>query len=104
MISKRFDDAEALATEAEVQGAGRNPSTGYSGAEGCAATSGRTKSEDHSLMERVVERSNMWLAYERVISNKGTPGADGLKVSELKGWLKVHWPSVKQALLEGRYG
>jgi len=103
MISKQLNEAEALVTEAEVQGAGRNLRTGHSGAEGCAATSGRTKSGDHSLMERVVERSNMWLAYERVISNKGAPGADGLKVSELKGWLKVHWPSVKQALLEGRY-
>ena len=103
MISKQFDEAEALATEAEVHGAGRNPSTGCRGAEGCAATSGRTKSEEHLLMERVVERSNMWLAYERVISNKGAPGADGLAVSELKDWLKVRWPSVKQALLEGRY-
>ena len=103
MISKQPHEAEVLATEAEVQGAGRNPSTGHRGAEGCAATFGRTKSEDHSLMERVVERSNMWLAYERVISNKGAPGADGLTVSELKDWLKVHWPSVKQALLEGRY-
>jgi len=103
MISKRFDEAEALATEAEVQGAGRNSSTGHRGAEDCAATSEQTKSEDHSLMERVVERSNLWLAYQRVISNKGAPGVDGLTVSELKEWLKVHWPSVKQALLEGRY-
>jgi RNA-directed DNA polymerase len=103
MISKRFDEAEALATEAEVQGAGRNPSAGHGGAENCAATSGQTKSEDHSLMERVVERSNLWLAYQRVTSNKGAPGVDGLPVSELKDWLKVHWPSVKQALLEGRY-
>lgn len=103
MISKQLNEAEALVTGAEVQGAGRNPGTGHRGAEGRAATSGRTKSEDHLLMERVVERSNMWLAYERVISNKGAPGADGLKVSELKDWLKVHWPSVKQALVEGRY-
>jgi RNA-directed DNA polymerase len=103
MISKRFDEAEALATEAEVQGAGRNPSMGHRGAEDCAATPEQTKSEDHLLMERVVERSNLWLAYQRVTSNKGAPGVDGLTVPELKEWLKVHWPSVKQALLEGRY-
>jgi group II intron reverse transcriptase/maturase len=54
-------------------------------------------------MERVVERANMELAYQRVVRNKGAAGVDGLGVSELKGWLKVHWPSVRTALLEGRY-
>ena len=54
-------------------------------------------------MERVVERSNMRLAYQRVVENKGAAGVDDLGVSELKDWLVVHWPSVKQALLEGRY-
>jgi len=54
-------------------------------------------------MERVVERSNLWSAYERVVRNKGAAGVDDLPVAELKDWLKVHWPSVKQALLEGRY-
>jgi RNA-directed DNA polymerase len=103
MISKRTDEAEALATEAEAQGAGRNCSTRCSGAEVCTGTSGRTKSEDHSLMERVVERSNLRLAYQRVVQNKGAPGVDGLTVAEFKDWLKVHWPSVKRALLEGGY-
>jgi RNA-directed DNA polymerase len=54
-------------------------------------------------MERVVERSNLWSAYQRVVQNKGAPGVDELTVAEFKDWLKVHWPSVKQALLEGRY-
>ena len=54
-------------------------------------------------MERVVERANMWLAYQRVVRNKGAAGVDGVSVAELKGWLVVHWPSVKKALLEGRY-
>jgi RNA-directed DNA polymerase len=54
-------------------------------------------------MERVVERSNLWAAYQRVVQNKGAPGVDDLSVEEFKDWLKVHWPSVKIALLEGRY-
>ena len=54
-------------------------------------------------MERVVERANMMLAYRRVVRNKGAAGVDGLGVPELKDWLTVHWPSVKKALLEGRY-
>jgi RNA-directed DNA polymerase len=54
-------------------------------------------------MEQVVERSNLWSAYQRVVQNKGAPGVDDLAVTEFKDWLKVHWPSVRRALLEGRY-
>jgi RNA-directed DNA polymerase len=54
-------------------------------------------------MEAVVERSNMWCAYERVVANEGAPGVDGLTVSELKPWLQAHWIKVKQTLLAGEY-
>jgi len=54
-------------------------------------------------MEEVVERSNLQLAYQRVVKNKGAPGVDDVSVAEFKGWLKRNWPSVKTALLEGRY-
>jgi len=102
MISKRTDEAEALARGTDTQGAGRKSSTGRFGAEVRAATFEQTKSEDR-LMEQVVERSNLWSAYQRVVQNKGAPGVDDLAVSEFKDWLKVHWPSVKEALLAGRY-
>jgi len=102
MISKRTDEAEAPARGTDTQGAGRKSSTGRFGAEVRAATFEQTKSEDR-LMEQVVERSNLWPAYQRVVRNKGAPGVDDLAVSEFKDWLKVHWPSVKEALLAGRY-
>jgi len=103
MISTRSDEAAALARVAEVQGAGQKPSANRRGAELGTATYGRTKSEDHLLMEQVVERSNLRLAYQRVVENKAAAGVDGLWVPEFKDWLKVHWPSVKKALLEDRY-
>ena len=103
MFSKRIVKAEAPVRAAGSQGAGRKPGELSPGAEVGAATSEQTKSEDRLLMERVVERSNMRLAYERVVRNKGTAGDDGVAVSELKDWLVAHWPSVKEALLAGRY-
>ena len=103
MISKRSDEAEVPERVAEARGAGRKPRTKRGGAELGAATSGRTKSEDHKLMEEVVERSNLKLAYQRVVENKGAPGVDDVSVPEFKDWLKMRWPSVKVALLEGRY-
>ena len=50
-----------------------------------------------------VERGNVWAAYRRVVENKGAAGVDGLAVPEFKDWLKDHWPTVKAALLAGRY-
>ena len=103
MISMRTAEAEALARAAELCAAERNFAATSLGAEVRTATSERTKSENHELMERVVERSNMRLAYQRVVENKGAAGVDEMPVSELKDWLAVHWRSVKKALLEGRY-
>ncbi|MES2784716.1 MAG: group II intron reverse transcriptase/maturase [Pseudomonadota bacterium] len=84
---------------------GRNPTEASDGAESATAARGRTKAEvaTEALMEQVVERGNMWAAYERVLRNKGAPGADGMRVGELKAWLQAHWPSVKKALLAGSY-
>ena len=65
----------------------------------------RTKAEvaTTSLMEAVVERGNLKLAYQRVIENKGTAGVDQLAVSELKDHLKRHWPTIRARLLAGDY-
>ena len=55
------------------------------------------------LMEEVCERENCWQAYKRVKANKGSPGIDGMKVGELSGYLKQHWPSIREQLLRGTY-
>lgn len=66
----------------------------------------RTKAElewASGLMEAVCERGNLWLAYERVIRNKGVAGVDGIGVSEFKAHLQQHWPTIKAKLLAGTY-
>lgn len=55
------------------------------------------------LMEKLVSRENMIKAYDRVKSNKGAPGVDGLTVGAFKVYLKEHWPAIRQQLLEGTY-
>jgi RNA-directed DNA polymerase len=54
-------------------------------------------------MEEVCERENCWQAYKRVKANKGNPGIDGMKVGELSGYLKQHWPTIREQLLSGTY-
>ena len=71
MISRLIAEAEAPARVAETRGEDRQSDAAPLGAEIGTATSERTKSESHELMERVVERSNLRLAYQRVVENKG---------------------------------
>lgn len=82
---------------------GRNPGGAECGGEAAATTRMRTKAELNGLMEAVCERGNLWLAYERVIKNKGAAGVDGIGVSAFKDHLKQHWPTIKANLLAGGY-
>jgi group II intron reverse transcriptase/maturase len=84
---------------------GRHPGTAVARAEAELANRARTKAEAaaSSLMEAVVERGNLWLAYDRVVANKGAAGVDALTVSEFKGHLQQHWPTIKGRLLAGTY-
>jgi hypothetical protein len=84
---------------------GRNSVSAVARAEADMASRMRTKAEvaTTGLMEAVVERGNLWLAYQRVVENKGAAGVDQLAVSELKGHLKRHWPTIRAGLLAGEY-
>jgi group II intron reverse transcriptase/maturase len=42
-------------------------------------------------------------ALERVESNKGAPGVDGMTTEELRPWLTRHWLDVRKALDDGTY-
>ena len=93
------------ADQARVEDTGRNPGEAAACAEAEVTTRAWTKAEvaTASLMEAVVERGNLMLAYQRVVENKGAAGVDELTVSELKDHLKRHWPTIRARLLAGEY-
>ena len=55
------------------------------------------------LMEMILERNNIILAWKHVCANKGAPGVDGMKTSQLGSYLAKHWHEIKQDLLNGRH-
>jgi len=55
------------------------------------------------LMEEVCGRENCKQALKRVKANKGSPGVDGMTVHDLLGYLKEHWPGIREQLLSGTY-
>ena len=55
------------------------------------------------LMEEVCERENCQQALRRVKTNKGGPGVDGMTVRDLPAYLKQHWTTIREQLLNGTY-
>jgi group II intron reverse transcriptase/maturase len=55
------------------------------------------------LLEEILSKSNMQLAYEQVTGNKGAAGVDGITVTDFSGRLKAEWKSVKAAIETGTY-
>ena len=93
------------ADQAGAEDIERNSMAAATRAEADLATRTRTKAEvaTTSVMEAVVERGNLMLAYQRVVANKGAAGVDELTVTELKDHLKRHWPTMRARLLAGEY-
>lgn len=55
------------------------------------------------VMEEMVRSENLLRAYSRVKRNRGAPGADGMTVKALGGYLRSHWLSIQEQLLSGTY-
>ena len=67
------------------------------------AASEKTEPIKGVTMEEVVRTENLKKALKQVCANKGSPGIDGMTVDELKSYLKVHWPEIREQLLQGQY-
>ena len=55
------------------------------------------------VMEEICQRDNLKRALKRVEENRGAPGVDGMKVEELRGYLRQEWPKLREQLLSGQY-
>ena len=55
------------------------------------------------LMEEILSRENMMLAYKKVKANKGASGVDGISVDEMDGYLKENWSSIKERIQKRKY-
>lgn len=68
-----------------------------------ASQAAERPTENDRLMEIILERGNMFNALNRVRANKGAPGVDGMTVTQLSGYLKRNWLTIRDALLKGEY-
>ncbi len=104
-ISMAAGDAGCRAEMHDIlpEGRGRNLREYGMGASNVTVMREYFRLEKKQMMEAVVERENMERALYRVMANKGAPGVDGMTVDDLRGYVMVQWPRIKEELLEGRY-
>ncbi|MBV7534122.1 group II intron reverse transcriptase/maturase [Chitinophaga sp. sic0106] len=55
------------------------------------------------MLEEILEFRNIQKALQRVISNKGAGGVDGMQTDELRDYLTHHWSDLKSRILSGMY-
>lgn len=59
--------------------------------------------KQEGLIEQILQRDNLNAAYRQVTGNKGSPGTDGMRIEELKSFLKLQWKGIEGKMLEGKY-
>lgn len=62
-----------------------------------------TKTVTNELLEEILSKDNMNLAYKRVKANKGASGIDGMIVDELLQYLKENGEQIKEDIRNGKY-
>jgi len=55
------------------------------------------------LMEKILSRDNMKLAYKKVKANKGASGVDGITTDEVLEYLNENWASIKERIRKRKY-
>src|SRR3954454_25002720 len=58
---------------------------------------------DIPLLEQICERENLIRAWDRVRSNGGAAGVDGLTIEQTGERLQTLWPTIRAQLLQGTY-
>lgn len=97
-VMQKFPTAESV-----TPSPGQKPRITPDSAKVSTASVAWMNAEPDTLMERVLAPANLRRAYQRVVSNKGAPGADGMTVADLAGYVKQYWPTLKARLLAGEY-
>ena len=54
-------------------------------------------------LERVLNQANLKEAYKTVVSNKGAPGVDGMRVDDLLEHIRNHPYELTQSIRDGIY-
>jgi RNA-directed DNA polymerase len=104
MNDKRQKNQLQMALAFTEEGRSEAPRAPREGTESFAAKcETESPAGEEQRMEEVCGRENCQQALRRVKANKGSPGIDCMRVEQLPGYLKQHWPAIRERLLSGTY-
>lgn len=75
----------------------------YAGARSTGARERKERNGAKDLLEAILDRDNLNRAYQRVKSNRGAPGIDGMTVEDALPWLKEHKEELLQSIRDERF-
>ena len=62
-----------------------------------------TKTVTNEILDKILSKDNMNIAFKRVKANKGTSGIDNMTVDELLQYLKENGNQIKEDIRKGKY-
>ena len=57
----------------------------------------------NELIAKILQGKNLYKAYRRVVSNKGSCGVDRMEVTELQEYLSIHQTDLVGGILAEKY-
>ena len=82
---------------------GRNTGGSAGGVASAASSCGNITGPGQGLIEQMIARENLNLAWRKVRANQGAPGVDGLDIEATQSRMLEEWPRIEAQLLAGTY-
>lgn len=93
----------SLQRTATTAGVARNGDEGAGGATNAASDESHSTGQVTGLIEQMIARENLNLAWKKVSANKGSGGVDGLGIEETATLIRKIWDRIEPRLLAGTY-
>ena len=100
---KRIQKTKDLDCLVEVELETQGKQGVYSDLSAMSNLKAKSKINTGNLLEKIVDKRNLFEAYKKVAANKGSHGIDGMRVDELLPCLKENYETLKANLLTGKY-
>ena len=99
---KRIQKTKNLDYPVEVELETRGKEGVYSEFSAKSNLKAKSNFNTENLLEKIVEKRNIFEAYKKVVANKGSSGIDGMRVDELLPYLQENYKTLKESLLSGK--
>jgi hypothetical protein len=106
-VSRGHSSALAGAPRPEPVGCDSTPEpqpateTPHGRVEGLEDSAGKHGGAQADLLEQILSRENMLLAWQRVKANQGAAGMDGMTIQAFPEFARQHWERIRSALEAG---